>query len=87
MTNRKFYKTTFIIEILSEEPLRGNESLEDLSWLISSEGGCSGELHSKPSKTLNGKEAAKELMKQSSEEPEFFGIDKDGNDIGTNPAN
>ena len=77
MTKRKFYKTVFQIELLSEEPI-SPDSLEEISRLA--EGDCSAKWGEKSHKTLNGKQAAKELQKQGSD-PEFFMIDENGNEL------
>ena len=79
MTKRKFYKTVFKIEVLSEEPLHGNLNLSDLDYKIT-KGNCSGTYNVQSVKELNGKQIAKELEKQGSG-PEFFQIDAKGNDI------
>jgi len=79
MTKRKFFKATFKVEVLSEEPLTGSESLADLSYMTI-EGDCSGAHELIKQDTLNGKQAAKALQAQGSD-PEFFQIDENGNDV------
>lgn len=79
MTERKFYKATFTVEVLSEEPLDGSQSLADLSEMTM-EGPCSGKCEMKSHETLDGKQTATALQEQGSD-PEFFSIDEDGNDV------
>lgn len=76
MTNRKFYRTTVVIEILTEDKHYNPQCLEHIGLDISS-GDCSGTWKITKSETLNGKQAAKALIAQGSD-PEFFGIDEDG---------
>lgn len=79
MSKRKFYKTVIQVEVLSEEPYK-YESLSDVSFDIC-EGNCSGTVNSiEENIVLSSKEAAKELKKQGSD-PEFFQLDKDGNNL------
>ena len=77
---KKFYKTTFKIEVLSEDEFPPWMSLEQIAYEITS-GGCSGFYDRVESKELSSKECAEELMNQGSD-PEFFGIDENGNDLG-----
>jgi len=77
MTKRKFYKTIIQVEILSEEPFTSN-SLEDVAYEIK-DGHSSGVINNRGSQVLNGKQTAKALLKQGSD-PEFFCLDKNGND-------
>lgn len=76
---RKFYKTVVTIEILSEESLREGVSLADIQYLIT-DGPCSGKVTVSARQELNSAEIVKELQDQASE-PEFFGLDTEGNDI------
>lgn len=78
MSKRKFYKTVFEIEVLSEEPLSDELSLEDVAYEIT-EGGCSGVVNRKGHKVLNGKQAAKALIAQASD-PGHFRLTDDGED-------
>lgn len=77
-SKRKFYRTVFTVEVLSEEPLP-DMSLDEIAYEIT-EGGSSGDLTRSKSETVDAKKMAKLLMKQGSD-PEFFQIDEDGNDI------
>lgn len=79
MKKRDFYKTVITIEVLSEDPLDSNMSLSDLDYFIT-DGDGSGLIKPWKRKKINGKQAAKELMKQGSD-PSFFQIDEKGEDI------
>lgn len=78
MTKRKFYKHIITVEVISENDAVPN-SLEDVAYQMLT-GEDSGVWEVTSTKTLNGKQAAKALIAQGSD-PEFFGIDEDGNDI------
>jgi hypothetical protein len=78
MTNRKFYKKTIVIEVLSEEPYSfGN--VEELGWDMAG-GNISGQIVKEIDVELDGKQVAHALLDQASD-PEFFGVDAEGNDI------
>ena len=77
MTKRKFYKTRFTYEVLSEEPL-GEVTLESLAEMCDS-GSCVGRWWDSKEKKLDGKEAADALCDFGGE-PGFFMLDDDGND-------
>lgn len=83
MTERKFYKRTIVLEILSEEPLSGDESLEILHYKIT-EGDCSGRRVSSNQEVIDGKQAADALYSHGSE-PAFFMLDDEGNESGYRP--
>ena len=79
MTNRNFYRTVIILEVLSEEPV-GNASMSTIAHNVS-EGDWSGFYRTNiQDKELNGKETATSLINQGSD-PEFFMLDEDGNDL------
>jgi hypothetical protein len=61
---RTFYKTVIQVEVLSEEPLEYDD-LGDVNFAIS-QGDCSGSIREIKRITLNGKQAAKALLKQGS---------------------
>lgn len=77
MTTRKFYKTIFRVEVLSEEPL-GEIDLGGISYAIT-DGNCSGRLLEPKSTQLNGKQAARALIAQASD-PGFFNLTQNGCD-------
>jgi hypothetical protein len=80
VSTRKFYKTVYTLEILSEEPLEGFlPSLMQLHYMIT-DGDCSGKMVSGDSVEIDGATAAKLLIEQGSD-PEFFMLDEYGNDI------
>jgi len=76
---RKFYKTTYTLEVLSEEPINPNVSLEDLHYMIT-DGDCSGVVHMDNSEEVDGKTMAELLMKQQSD-PGFFMLNENGDDV------
>jgi len=78
--SRKFYKTTFQIEILSEDKIPEWMNLEKIAYEITT-GEWSGTCERTKTKELSSKECAEELMNQGSD-PEFFGIDENGNELG-----
>jgi hypothetical protein len=78
MTTRKFHKTTFTIEVLSEEPI-DDFSLIDIHYAVTS-GNCSGGTLIAEGVEIEGAECAKALLEQGSD-PEFFMIDSDGYDL------
>ena len=78
MTGRKFYKTIFTVEVVSEEPLADGMYLEDVAYEITL-GGCSGIVRQSDPIELDGMGAAQSLIHQHSD-PRFFNLDEDGND-------
>jgi hypothetical protein len=77
VTKRKFYRTVFTVEVLSEEEPEA-VSLEALAYQIS-DGEWSGVVEKGNSKKVNGKTMARLLEHQGSD-PGFFRLDEDGND-------
>jgi hypothetical protein len=75
---RKFYRTVYTLEVLSEEPVPDITSLDDLHYQTQF-GEYSGITHRESSEEVNGKTMADLLMKQGSE-PGFFKLDEQGND-------
>lgn len=78
-SKRKFFKTTFKVEVLSEESPVEWDDLGDVAYAIT-EGDCSALTLDEKVKRLTGSEAAKELRRQGSD-PEFFRLDEDGNEL------
>lgn len=81
-SKRKFYRTVYQIEVLSEEKFdnEGGMSLTDIDNAIT-DGDCSGRVTfivNNEEKT--GKEMA-ELLKEQGSDPEFFQLDENGNDL------
>jgi hypothetical protein len=77
MTERKFFRTVFQVEVLSED-LIDQPALKDLDYMIT-EGDCSGVVKRISQKTLNGRQAAKALISQASN-PGFFNLTDKGED-------
>lgn len=77
LSKRKFYKTTFVVEVLSEEPL-ADMDLDEINYFIT-HGHGSGEMKRKPHKILDGRQAARALIKQASD-PGFFRLTEKGED-------
>jgi len=77
MTKRKFYRTRFVYEVLSEEPL-GEITLGSLEEMCDS-GSCVGRWGGSTEKKLNGRQAADALYDFGSE-PGFFMLDDKSND-------
>jgi len=76
---RRFYKTTFVVEILSEDLVPDEYDLKDC--LEEAETGAySGDVKSMESVEVSGPEMAKLLAEQRSD-PGFFGLTNDGQDI------
>ncbi len=81
---RKFYKTKFIITVLSETPIQ-DIGLDHLYNEVT-HGDCVLQKMDSREQIVSGKIMAKELFKAGSE-PGFFRLDKDGKEmiIQTNP--
>ena len=78
MTSRTFYKTTFVGEILSENPLPDSMDLKD-ALEEAENGSYSGDVKSQDSVQVNGKDMAKLLTDQRSD-PAFFKLTENGED-------
>jgi hypothetical protein len=79
MTKRKFYKTVFTVEILSEEE-PCSPSLGTIAFQIT-KGDWSGTTREKSKKKLDGRQAARALFNQGSD-PSFFRLTDEGEDDG-----
>jgi hypothetical protein len=79
MTDRKFYRTRIVVEVLSDYQLPDGTDLESIHYEIT-QGGCSGVSAVESEREIDGREAVRALIQQGSE-PAFFGLDEDGNDI------
>jgi len=79
MTERKFYRRVFHIEVLSEEPIPGEVDLTEIHYNIT-EGHCSGRIACDEQEEMDGKKAADLLIDQGSD-PEFFNLDEAGDDV------
>jgi hypothetical protein len=78
MSKRKFYKTTFKVVVLTEEPY-DPFNLEDIEYDIKF-GHASGAWEKTASYILSGKEMVMALNEQGSD-LEFFMLNEDGTDI------
>lgn len=76
---KTFHRTVWTVEVLSDEPLATGLDLADIDYAIT-EGHCSGEYHVTHTEVLTGLEMAEALQHQGSD-PEFFGLDIDGNQV------
>jgi hypothetical protein len=76
---RKFYKTTVVVTVLSENEPPEWDNLQDLHYLIDT-GHHSGMVATTEEIEVSAKEMADLLMDQNSD-TEFFGLDEDGNDL------
>lgn len=76
-TKRRFYKTTYIIEVLSEDQILLNLSLAELDHEMN-EGSYVGRVKDVNSTTVNSKTMA-ELLSEFGSEPGFFMLDDKGN--------
>ena len=80
VTTRKFYRTVFTYEVLTEEPIT-NET-----WTLAQinsmcyEGHASGHFLDTKEEVLDGPATANKLAEQGSD-PEFFGLDENGNEV------
>lgn len=74
---KQLHKTVITVEVLSEDAFDFND-LSDINYHIT-EGDCSGKYFIAEQTIIEGKEAADAVMEQGSD-PEFFGMDEDGND-------
>lgn len=75
---RKFYRTVFVIEVLSEDQIPPHIELETVANEIG-RGGWSGEFYVKTTEEVSGKKMAKMLIEQGSD-PSFFQLTEDGKD-------
>ena len=78
-SKRKFYQTTYHIELLTEEPMSDGVSLQDIAYEMT-DGHASGVFDQEDVTELDGPAAAAALQAQGSD-PEFFRLTEDGEDI------
>jgi hypothetical protein len=78
MTTRKFYKTIFKLEVLSEDPIPEDADLRNILKECT-DGGYSGDVKRDKQFMLNGRMAARALENQHSD-PGFFRLTKEGED-------
>jgi len=80
MSERKFYKTTIHVEIVSEEPFSDGEELQDIVRSCITGGNSFKWDFVRNSEPIDGQYAASMLMDQGSD-PGFFQLDEQGNDL------
>ena len=78
ISKRKFYRTVFVVEVLSEDPY-DPEDLSDVAVDITT-GDMSGEWGIKSSTEVDAPTMAKLLLNQRSD-PGFFRLTEDGEDV------
>jgi hypothetical protein len=76
---RKFFKTVFQVEVLSEDESLEGVDLMDIASEITT-GDSSGVVRHIRTTQLSSQQVAKALMAQGSD-PEFFGLDEEGHEI------
>jgi hypothetical protein len=81
---RKFYKTTFEIVILSQEPI-DEIKLEDIAYEVTEGACCLHTFRMEQETHLTGKEMADELRDAGSD-PGFFMLNPDGTSENEEPA-
>jgi len=77
-SDRKFYKTTVTVTILSEEPISRGVELNDIAHQITL-GDWSGEVDVGSPREVTARQVAA-LLKEQGSDPGFFTLDSDGND-------
>lgn len=78
-SKRKFCRTMFHIEVLSESPIEEEIDLEGLHYAMT-DGDCSGEVVRDPAVPIDGPTMAALLKKQGSD-PSFFQLSEVGDDL------
>lgn len=81
MTDRKFYKNTIKVEVLSHEPIPDTLGLEEICH-EATDGAYTFKWVREPEQELTGEQAASELINTLDTDPSFFGLDDKGNDVG-----
>ena len=77
MTKRKFYRTTFMITVLSKKKLPKDIDVEDLAYQVG-DGPCvGGDLKQTSPKKLDGKQAAR-LLSEMGSDASFFDLTSGG---------
>jgi len=79
MSEKKFYRSKVVVEIVSEEPLNPEMSLSDIHYYIDQGDGC-GLKQDMEVREINAKEAVSTL-KEFGSEPSFFGLNDEGEDL------
>ena len=79
MSDKKYYKTTITLEVLSEEPIPSWMEAKDVLNEMDN-GDFVGVTNEAAPKELTGKQMADELVKFGSK-PEFFSLNEDGEEV------
>jgi hypothetical protein len=82
MPEKLLYKTRVVIEVISHNPFHFHD-LQTLDHDIT-DGECSGKIDVSDSVEIKGKEALELIMAQGTD-PEFFGMNRHGNDADDGP--
>lgn len=77
---RRFYRTVFEVEVLSEEPL-GDMDVESVAYAVT-HGGCSGLLTRTVTEVVDGPRMA-ELLADHGSDPALFNLTDSGDDLAT----
>lgn len=77
---KKFHRYVYKVEVLSEEELPTDLSLDSINYEIT-EGHCSGMRLDTEHEEVDGKKMASLLQAQGSD-PEFFDLSPEGEDLG-----
>lgn len=80
MTTRKFYRRTFTVEVVSDQPISPDAALGDIALRIS-EGPDYGRITEGLEEVLNGQQAALALLAQGVDPASSLFLDSSGNDI------
>jgi hypothetical protein len=77
MSKRKFFKTTFMVSVLSDDkPVPMDADLDTIHYMIT-DGDCVGTIEVAATAELTGKEAA-DALKAAGSTPDFFQLNDDG---------
>jgi len=79
MTERKFHRTAFRLEIISREPVEKTVALDTMHHMIT-QGGWSGQVQKVSEEELDGKQAASALLSHDVD-PSFFDLMRNGDEL------
>jgi hypothetical protein len=79
VSTRKFYRTVFTFEILSEDPITQGLDLKEIAQ-ETDEGSWSGRFLDSNQEEVDGRRMA-ELLTEQDSDPMFFMLDNEGNDV------
>lgn len=84
-SKRKFYRNTFLVEVLTEEPIGSCPGLDTIQHQIT-DGAWNGEVtHLQENRPVRARRAAK-LLQESGSDPEFFRLTPEGEDMDQEDA-